>query len=236
MTPPRRYHRYAVAECMRRPLSGLPSPAAVGALLSQLAAAAAPLITRAGAPPVCALPEPARASGGFRSRRRIRPRHSPCKPVSVVRRRAHPILLVEDDPGDAETTLRALSRCGLGQQALWVSDGAQALDALFGTRAGGGLDTAPFRLVLLDLDLPRLGGAQVLHAIRTDERTRDIPVVIVSLTVPLADRSFGDALGGDGCVPKLLCWEQYARTLADTCKTWLGARHPPSRPVHVSIE
>ncbi|HUS11803.1 MAG TPA: response regulator, partial [Pyrinomonadaceae bacterium] len=90
------------------------------------------------------------------------------------------ILLVEDNEMDAELTMRALRKGKLANKLTWVKDGQQALDYLF--RQGDYMqrdNTSP-RLVLLDLKMPRVGGIEVLKAIKADERTRRIPVVVMT--------------------------------------------------------
>src|SRR5688572_27370421 len=90
------------------------------------------------------------------------------------------ILLVEDNPLDAELTIRALKKGGLANKLLWLKDGEQALDYLF--RRGSYVDREDVlpRLVLLDLKMPRVDGIEVLKGIKQDERTRRIPVVVMT--------------------------------------------------------
>jgi len=91
------------------------------------------------------------------------------------------ILLVEDNPRDAELTLRALKRNNLANQIIHLVDGAEALDFLFGrgNYEGRQTDTAP-KVVLLDLKLPKVNGLEVLRAIKNDARLHTIPVVVVT--------------------------------------------------------
>lgn len=90
------------------------------------------------------------------------------------------ILLVEDNPSDAELTLDALRETNMINQVQWVKDGAEALAVLFGE--GQSMWTVPQRLklVLLDLRLPRVDGLDVLRAVRADPRTRRLPVVVMT--------------------------------------------------------
>ena len=89
---------------------------------------------------------------------------------------------MEDNPYDAELTLRALKNKGLANKLLTFADGVEALDFLFGTGeyAGRNLAVRP-KVILLDLKLPRINGLEVLEKIRADERTKTIPVVIHDL-------------------------------------------------------
>src|SRR4051794_12642134 len=91
------------------------------------------------------------------------------------------ILLIEDSPEDAELTMRALKKQNLANRLVWLKNGALALDFLFARGAYAGrnsMDTP--RLVLLDLSLPKVGGLEVLQQIKSDPRTRKIPVVVLS--------------------------------------------------------
>ena len=90
------------------------------------------------------------------------------------------ILLVEDNPADAELTMDALQEGHLVNQVQWVKDGAEALDVLFGRGTASAAETNRLRLILLDLRLPRVDGLEVLRAVRADERTRRLPVVVLT--------------------------------------------------------
>ena len=90
------------------------------------------------------------------------------------------ILLVEDNPLDAELTIRALKKGGLANKLLWLKDGEQALDYLFRRGAYAAREDVLPRLVLLDLKMPRVDGIEVLKAVKQDERTRRIPVVVMT--------------------------------------------------------
>lgn len=98
------------------------------------------------------------------------------------------VLLVEDNASDAELTMDALREAGLVNQVQWVKDGAQALEVLFGNHKAGATssdvvsaaESQRLRLVLLDLRMPRVDGLEVLRAIRADERTRLLPVVVLT--------------------------------------------------------
>ena len=91
------------------------------------------------------------------------------------------ILLVEDNPTDAELTMRALKRRNLANQVVWVKDGAEALDFIFATGqfAERNFENIP-KLILLDLRMPKVDGLEVLQKIKADERTNKIPVVVLT--------------------------------------------------------
>src|SRR5512143_2037554 len=102
------------------------------------------------------------------------------------------ILLVEDNPTDAELAIRALNKSNLANKLIWVKDGAEALDFIFGTGAYAGRSVASGpRVILLDLRLPKVDGMEVLRRIKADARTRVIPVVV--LTSSKEDRDVVDS-------------------------------------------
>jgi two-component system response regulator len=124
------------------------------------------------------------------------------------------ILLVEDDPDDVELTLRALRKSVAGCQVDVAADGAEALDYLRGPRA------LPV-FVLLDLQLPRLSGHQVLERIRSDPRTRLLPVVVLTSSREREDLVRCYALGANSYVRKPVDFEEF-ETLARQLGTyWL---------------
>ena len=90
------------------------------------------------------------------------------------------ILLVEDNPNDAELTMRALKKGGLANRLMWVRNGEEALDYLFRRGTFAEREDAPPRLVLLDLKMPGMDGIEVLRAIKGDDRTRRIPIVVMT--------------------------------------------------------
>ena len=99
--------------------------------------------------------------------------------MNVETKRA--VLLVEDSETDEKLTLRAFKKSNLANEIVIVRDGAETLEYLFGTRKYEGRDTSALpAVVLLDLNLPRIDGLEVLRRIRADERTRFLPVVILT--------------------------------------------------------
>lgn len=91
------------------------------------------------------------------------------------------ILLVEDNPNDAKLTVHALEKSNLVNEIVVARDGAEALDYLFGTGAYEGRDTSVMpMIVLLDLKLPRVDGFEVLQRLRSEERTRFLPIVVLT--------------------------------------------------------
>src|SRR4026207_1395913 len=111
------------------------------------------------------------------------------------------ILLVEDNPDDEALTIRALKKNNIGNDLTVVRDGAEALDFLFGAGAYGSrdLNDKP-QVILLDLKLPKVDGLEVLRRIRADERTRLLPVVILTSSKEDADLIKGYSLGANSYV------------------------------------
>jgi CheY-like chemotaxis protein len=114
-----------------------------------------------------------------------------------------PILLVEDNPDDEELTLRALRKNNVRNDVVVAHDGVEALDFLFGRgeHAGRDLTNQP-QVILLDLNLPRVDGLEVLKALRADERTRLLPVVVLTSSKEEEDILRSYALGANSYVRK----------------------------------
>jgi CheY-like chemotaxis protein len=137
------------------------------------------------------------------------------------------ILLVEDDPDDAELALGALARDGVGANVLHVTDGAAAVDYLHarGAFAGRELAEQP-RMVLLDLKLPKLDGFDVLERIRACARTRNLPVVILTSSNEERDKRRGYDLGVNGYVVKPVDFDEYNSAVAAIGRFWLHVNRP----------
>lgn len=138
------------------------------------------------------------------------------------------LLVVEDDPHDAELTLRALTKANLLHRVYAVRDGLEALEFLFGEGRHDGrrVDDVP-RLVLLDLNLPRVDGLQVLRRIKADPRTRSIPVVILTSSREQEDvaRSYG--LGVNSYVVKPASFDRFAESVRQVGTYWLSLNRSP---------
>ena len=132
------------------------------------------------------------------------------------------ILLVEDNPYDAELTLRALKNKGLANKLLTFSDGVEALDFLFGTGeyTGRNLALRP-KVILLDLKLPRINGLEVLEKIRADAWTKTIPVVIMTSSQEESDIVQGYNLGVNSYMVKPVDFDKFFRAVEDLGLYWL---------------
>jgi two-component system, response regulator len=132
------------------------------------------------------------------------------------------ILLVEDNPYDAELTQRALKNRGLANKLLTFTDGVEALDFLFGTGeyAERNLAVRP-KVILLDLKLPRMNGLEVLEKIRADDRTRTIPVVIMTSSQEESDIVMGYNLGVNSYMVKPVDFDKFFQAVENLGLYWL---------------
>ena len=138
------------------------------------------------------------------------------------------ILLVEDNPTDVELTLRALKKNNLTNKVHVVTDGAEALDYLFatGTYKEREIDKKP-KVVLLDLKLPKVDGLEVLKKIKSDERTRDIPVVVLTSSKEEQDRIESYKLGVNSYIVKPVNFEQFTKSVQELGLYWLLLNERP---------
>jgi CheY-like chemotaxis protein len=132
------------------------------------------------------------------------------------------ILLVEDNENDEELTLRALKKHKIGNPVVVARDGAEALDYLFGRGAYAARDVRALpQVVLLDLNLPKLSGIEVLRAVRADERTRVLPVVILTSSQEDSDLASGYASGANSYIVKPVDFNQFAEAVRQLGLYWL---------------
>jgi two-component system, response regulator len=138
------------------------------------------------------------------------------------------ILLVEDNPKDEALTLRALRKANIGNRVVVAHDGVEAIDYLLGATADGSRNELP-QLILLDLKLPRVDGHEVLRRIRGDERTRLLPVVILTTSVEDKDRLQGYRLGANSYVRKPVDFTEFAHAVVQLGLYWLVLNEEPPR-------
>ena len=138
-----------------------------------------------------------------------------------------PILLVEDNPDDVELTLRALKKNQISNEVVVAKDGVEALDYLFAEdklRSKSGYATPA--LLLLDLKLPALDGFEVLRRIRASDRTRLIPVVILTSSREKLDLLKGYELGANSYVRKPTDFSEFLLTIQELGRYWLTLNEP----------
>jgi CheY-like chemotaxis protein len=138
------------------------------------------------------------------------------------------LLLVEDNPQDLELTLRALRRANLSNRIQVARDGAEALDYIFceGVHAGRRIADGP-RVVLLDLKLPKIDGLEVLRRMKSDERTRMIPVVVLTSSKEQSDVVESYRLGVNSYIVKPVNFERFAAAVSSLGLYWLLLNQPP---------
>jgi len=138
------------------------------------------------------------------------------------------ILLVEDNPNDAELTIRALKKHDLADHLFHVSDGAEALDFIF--MRGKYKDMKiekPLKVILLDLKLPKVNGLEVLRALKMDEQTQTIPVVIVTSSNEDPDMQTAYELGANSYIVKPVQFDAFIEAMTRLGRYWLRVNHPP---------
>ncbi len=138
------------------------------------------------------------------------------------------ILLVEDNPDDEALTLRALKKNNIMNEVVVVRDGAEALDYLFAEGRHEGRDTSLMpQVVLLDLKLPKLDGLEVLRRLRADERTRLLPVVILTSSDEERDIVEGYSLGANSYIRKPVDFNQFIESVRQLGLYWLVLNQSP---------
>lgn len=150
----------------------------------------------------------------------------------MSRTRQRTILLVEDNPDDEALTRRALARNNIRNDLVVARDGAEALDFLFCTGAyrDRDPDDRP-EVILLDLKLPKLDGLEVLGRLRADERTRLLPVVVLTSSRQEQDLVQSYRLGANSYIRKPVDFEQFVDAVRHLGLYWLVLNEPPPPPV-----
>lgn len=138
------------------------------------------------------------------------------------------VLLVEDSMSDAEMTIRALKKNNMANQLLHLNNGAEALDFLFaeGAYSDRQMENTP-RVVLLDLKLPKVNGIEVLQRIKSDDRTKKIPVVVLTSSKEDPDIQKCYGLGVNGYVVKPVEFDEFYKAISSLGLYWMIVNEPP---------
>ncbi len=140
------------------------------------------------------------------------------------------VLLVEDNPDDVVLTQRAFKKSNIANEMVVATDGAEALDFLFGTGPHEGRDVSQMpEVVLLDLKLPKVDGLEVLRRLREDERTKSLPVVILTSSKEEQDLVRGYALGANSYVRKPVDFIEFTEAVRELGLYWLILNQTPAR-------
>ena len=138
------------------------------------------------------------------------------------------ILIVEDNPNDAELTMRALKKHNLINEVYIAQDGKEALDFIFseGQFISRSM-SRPLKVIFLDLKLPKISGLEVLKKIKSDPRTKKLPVVIVTSSKEDPDIRAAYDLGANGYVVKPVDFNSFVKVMQNTGLFWLLVNEPP---------
>lgn len=138
------------------------------------------------------------------------------------------ILIIEDNPDDAELAIRALRKQHLANQVIHLHDGAEALDFLFGTGqyAGRDIKLVP-KVILLDLKMPKVNGLEVLERIKEAQHLKTIPVVILTSSAEDPDVKKAYALGANSYIVKPVAFNNFAKIISDLGMYWLVINKVP---------
>ena len=131
------------------------------------------------------------------------------------------VVLIEDDPNDAELILRVLRKNHLANSIVHLKDGAEALQYLF---AHGALNP---KMILLDLKLPKVNGIEVLQRLKSEEATRDVPVVVLTSSRENGDLQHAYDLGVNSYVAKPIHFDEFAAAVAELGLYWMMLNRPP---------
>ena len=138
------------------------------------------------------------------------------------------VLLVDDSPDDVDLTLRAFRKQGFTHEVVVAKDGVEALDFLFarGVYAGRNIHHIP-QLVLLDINMPKVNGFEVLKAVRQHEVTKTVPVVMLSSSKEACDVEASYSLGANSYVRKQVSFADFTQAMGDVARYWLVLNEVP---------
>ena len=142
------------------------------------------------------------------------------------------VLLVEDNPFEAELTIRSLDKYHLANNLVHIDDGVEALEFIFckGKYANRGIENQP-KVILLDIKLPRVDGLEILRQLKADERTASIPIVILTSSQEDKDMIQGYKYGVNSYIVKPVEFDVFAKTIADLGMYWMfHNKIPPTQP------
>ena len=138
------------------------------------------------------------------------------------------ILLVEDNPDDELLAIRALKKNNISNEVVVARDGVEALDYLFGTGAHAGRDMSEMpQIILLDLKLPKIDGLEVLRRLRNDERTKLLPVVVLTSSREEQDLTESYSLGANSYIRKPINFAQFTEAIRQLGLYWLVLNESP---------
>ena len=137
------------------------------------------------------------------------------------------ILIVEDDPNDVELTLTALGEYNLANEVVVARDGQEALDYLYGRGAFEGRDDENPAVMLLDLKLPKISGLEILQQIKTDERLKTIPIVVLTSSHEEKDVMRSYSLGVNAYVVKPVDFHEFVNAVKELGAFWAVINVPP---------
>jgi CheY-like chemotaxis protein len=138
------------------------------------------------------------------------------------------IILVEDNPSDAELIMRVLKKNRLANHIILMKDGAEALEFFFGKTAyaDSHVNSCP-KVVLLDIKLPKVDGIEILRRLKSDDRTKDMPVVMLTSSNQERDIQAAYDLGANSFVTKPIKFEEFVKSVTDLGVYWLMLNVPP---------
>jgi len=140
------------------------------------------------------------------------------------------ILLIEDNDDDAELTVKSFKRANVRNQLVRARDGEEALDYLFGRGIYAGRDVSDLPAVtLLDINMPKLSGLDVLKVVRADERTRHLPIVVLTSSNEDKDRLTAYSYFANSYIVKPVDYDQFVRTACQLGLYWMVLNVPPPR-------